>query len=94
MAVANYIEKLSLMPSWPALMRIEVAALYVGPLSSTQFDALVDQGLMPQPIRLGTTPVWRKSDIDRMNSNSAVKDTGIAAGSSKDWMGALETSNP
>lgn len=85
MATANYIKQLRLMPTWPARMRREVAAMYVGPVSTAQFDDLVEKGIMPQPLIQGRTPVWLKEDIDRMSRATRDGTAGVAQSTKEDW---------
>ena len=70
------------MPDWPARMRREVAALYVGPVTPGAFDKLVEQGIMPKPVFQGSMPVWLRKDIDRVNQSGQ---DGIARTSAEEW---------
>ncbi len=93
MSDANYLKKLSLMPNWPAFMRREVAALYVGPVSLEQFDRLVENNDLPQPVRFGSTPMWKKQDLDLVGAAQLANSDGLASGNSQDWMSDLGNLN-
>jgi len=50
-------------PSWPAMMRRPLAALYCG-LSAIEFDREVKAGRLPPPYSLGESELWRREEID------------------------------
>jgi hypothetical protein len=65
--------------SWPALLRLEYAAAYVGEASTDAFLSRVGT-LWPKPWqdfgnKRGRYRVWRKSDIDAVIEPSAGKPT-------------------
>lgn len=48
---------------WPAAMRLSVAALYCD-LSEAAFQREVAAGRLPDPITLGKSPRWRRTELD------------------------------
>lgn len=51
------------LPYPPRGLSREDAALYIG-VGTTTFDRLVEEGRMPQPIRLGKRVLWDRIKID------------------------------
>jgi predicted DNA-binding transcriptional regulator AlpA len=50
--------------SWtPRAMRVEAAAGYLG-MSRSMFLRLVDEGVMPRPIKIGSMTTWDRLDLD------------------------------
>ena len=53
-----------ILPDWPAGLREDMAAAYVGISPSTLRD-LVKRGEVPSPVRpTSRTPIWRRADLD------------------------------
>lgn len=53
----------SKLPNWPAAMRRELAAAYVG-LSPSSFDRAVKEGVLPKPVIVyGSTKVWLQNEL-------------------------------
>lgn len=50
-------------PSWPAMMRRSLAALYCS-LSTTEFDREVQAKRLPSPLNLGGRELWKRDEID------------------------------
>jgi hypothetical protein len=86
---ANYVDELKLAPGWPARMRREVAALYIGPVTPNELDNLVANGMMPAPIMQGNLKVWLKKDIDEFQSGTETRSKGQASSTGKDWLNRL-----
>lgn len=51
------------LPFPPRGLSRETAALYIG-VGTTTFDAMVEDGRMPKPIRIGKRVVWDRIKID------------------------------
>lgn len=51
------------MPYWPAAMKRKTAAAYLD-MGESAFLRLVEEGIMPQPFRLGRTDHWSRVSID------------------------------
>lgn len=81
-----YLDKLEGMPDWPALMRREVACRFIGPMSSGEFDKLINAGIIPAPaIVHGKISLWRKSDLE----NAGRRQKGHTAGTEIDAFNAI-----
>lgn len=52
-----------MLPSWPRLLSVNLAAAYVG-VSETQFEKEVGQGVYPRPLRSGVRKLWDRHQID------------------------------
>lgn len=52
------------MPSWPLLMRRQLAALYCD-LSVSEFEREVAEGRLPMPLLVGNHEHWSKAQIDK-----------------------------
>ena len=53
-----------ILPGWPAGLREDLAAAYVGIAPST-LRALVAEAKAPAPVRpTSRTPIWRRADLD------------------------------
>lgn len=52
------------LPGWPAAMRESTAAQYLD-LSIAEFRREVSGGRMPGPVKLGKSPKWLRTQIDR-----------------------------
>ncbi len=58
------IERIALMPNWPARMGEKMAALYVG-VSLTFFRDRVRNGRYPAPVREGRRLFWSRRQLDQ-----------------------------
>ena len=56
---------LSEMPAWPRYLSRDEAAAYVG-VSVGKFDAEVQTGIWPAPMRRGSRVTWDRFALDRM----------------------------
>lgn len=54
----------------PRLMRIERAAAYLG-MSVSSFQKLVDEGTLPQPLRVKSIVAWDRQALDAACDNLA-----------------------
>lgn len=66
----------ALPPSLPprGLSRVQAAA-YVG-VSPTLFDAMVDDGRMPRPVRINSRTVWDRLQLDEAFAALSDSDAG------------------
>lgn len=53
------------LPSWPRLMRRDLAAAYVD-VSASTFDKMVKRGEYPPPLREGRRTLWDRVALDRV----------------------------
>jgi predicted DNA-binding transcriptional regulator AlpA len=54
----------TMLPSWPLLLRRELAAAYLG-VSPSAFDAAVKDGTLPPPVpTVGTIRAWHRQDLE------------------------------
>lgn len=65
---------------WPRGLSHEDAALYLG-IGVTTFDAMVEDGRMPKPKRVGRRVLWDRWEIDRAFSLLGKEDDQAA----DDW---------
>lgn len=51
------------LPHWPAAMKRSMAAQYCS-LSQSAFEREVNEGRLPQPVRLGGQERWARAQLD------------------------------
>ena len=64
------------LPDWPGYLRRNRAAQYLD-VSTTKFDDLVREGILPAPITRAGVKLWSRAQIDQVMQDS---DTEAAEG--------------
>ena len=65
-------------PDWPALMRRDLARLYVD-MTAAEFERAIDAGHLPRPLNLGGDR-WSRAELDSYLDR-------LLGNAGPDWMG-------